>query len=98
MRGQHRGDAGSAFQGRGGVGYIQDINGEEPKMNKIQNERMNPMKAYAIVEGLEEDGDESLFIEAMQYLVDSGLVWNAPGRIGRAAASMIEAGIIEVKS
>jgi hypothetical protein len=57
--------------------------------------RMSPMRALAIVEGLEQHGNEGEFIMAMQYLVDTGMAWTLPGRIGRAASSMLDAGILD---
>jgi hypothetical protein len=56
------------------------------------------MRALAIVEGLEQHGNTGEFIVAMQYLVDTGMAWTLPGRVGRAASSMIEAGILNAPS
>lgn len=44
--------------------------------------------------GLDPDLDsEELQVEAMQKLIDSGLVWRLQGSYGRAAAALIEAGV-----
>jgi hypothetical protein len=56
---------------------------------------MNPMRALALVEGLEEADDDEEMIAAWQFLVDTGMAWKLPGRFGRTAAQMIEEGIIE---
>jgi len=47
--------------------------------------------------GLDEGSlNEDELVELFQYLVDSGLAWQLQGRIGRQAAGMIDAGLIEV--
>jgi len=35
---------------------------------------------------------EETYIEAYQYLIDTGLAWTLQGSIGRQAAALIEAG------
>ena len=40
--------------------------------------------------------DEAGTIVLFQYLVDTGLAWTFPGRIGRQAADMIDAGLVTV--
>lgn len=52
---------------------------------------MTPHKALAIVEGLQ-PADELQQLHAWQFLVASGLAWTLPGRIGRMAQALIEAG------
>lgn len=48
--------------------------------------------AVSIVEG-DEDADEDRRIEAWQYLIDNGVVWQLQGFFGRMAASLIEQGV-----
>ena len=49
--------------------------------------------AVGLAEGFIE-GTEEEVLEAWQYLVDTGLVWQLQGFFGRTAASLIEAGVI----
>jgi len=55
---------------------------------------MNTFQAAGIAEGFIECTDEAQYIEAWQYLVNSGTAWRLQGWFGRQAASMIEEGII----
>lgn len=54
---------------------------------------LTPFTAMWIVEGLQEGVDEDTVTAAYQVLIDCGLAWTLPGRIGRAAAALIERGI-----
>ena len=58
---------------------------------------MNPLEAIGIAEGFIEADSEEKYVEAWQYLLDTGLVWSLQGWFGRTAGSMIEAGQIIVK-
>jgi hypothetical protein len=51
----------------------------------------NTMDAIEIIEGQVEATRED-YIEAMQHLIDTGIVWNLQGSYGRAAAHLIESG------
>ena len=53
--------------------------------------------AIGIAEGYIETDSEEKYIEAWQYLLDTGLAWSLQGWFGRTAVSMIEAGQIIVK-
>ena len=58
---------------------------------------MNPLEAIGIAEGVVEADSEEKYVEAWQYLLDTGLVWSWQGWFGRPAVAMIEAGQIIVK-
>tara|TARA_B100000073_G_scaffold260629_1_gene220384 strand:- start:288 stop:500 length:213 start_codon:yes stop_codon:yes gene_type:complete len=58
---------------------------------------MNPLEAIGIAEGVVEADSEEKYVEAWQYLLDTGLVWSLQGWFGRTAVAMIEAGQIIVK-
>lgn len=53
---------------------------------------MDTFEAIMIIE--EGAESEEQYIEAFQALVDSGVVWRLQGSYGRAAARMIEDGIL----
>ncbi|UCG93506.1 MAG: hypothetical protein JSV97_10175 [candidate division WOR-3 bacterium] len=55
------------------------------------------MEAIGIAEGFIETDSEERYVEAWQFLLDTGLVWSLQGWFGRTAVSMIEAGQIIVK-
>ena len=57
---------------------------------------MNPLEAIGIAEGFIEADSEEKYVEAWQYLLDTGLVWSLQGWFGRTAVAMIEAGQIIV--
>jgi hypothetical protein len=50
-----------------------------------------------IAEGFVKTDSEEKYVEAWQYLLDTGLVWSLQGWFGRTAVAMIEAGQIIVK-
>ena len=58
---------------------------------------MNNYEATGIAEGWIETESEEQVINAWQYLVDTGLVWQLQGSFGRTANSLIEQGIITKK-
>jgi hypothetical protein len=51
--------------------------------------------AVGIAEGWIECESEEQYIDAWQYLVDSGLAWKLQGWFGRTAKAMIDDGIID---
>ena len=57
------------------------------------------MEMYKAVEiavtGLSEAEDETEVFEAWQLLVDTGIVWQLEGKVGRTAAALIQAGHIK---
>lgn len=50
--------------------------------------------AIGIAEGFVECDSEEQYLEAWQYLVDTGLAWSLQGFFGRTARDLIEAGLI----
>tara|TARA_R110000764_G_scaffold178564_1_gene264751 strand:- start:247 stop:456 length:210 start_codon:yes stop_codon:yes gene_type:complete len=58
---------------------------------------MTAHNAIGLAEGFIEADSEEQVIEAWQYLLDIGLVWQLQGFFGRTAVAMIKEGILEVK-
>lgn len=58
---------------------------------------MDPMTAISIIEGNYEV-DEEIFVEAWQYLIDTGLAFKLQGCYGRAAMNLIERGVCSYAS
>ena len=59
---------------------------------------MDNYKAVGLAEGFIEAKSEEQVINAWQYLVDTGLVWQLQGSFGRMAKNLINEGIInEIK-
>lgn len=56
------------------------------------------MREIGIAEGWIEAESEEEFIQAWQYLVDTGLAWQLQGWFGRTAMSLIEQGVINATS
>jgi hypothetical protein len=63
----------------------------------MEGNKMTARDAIGIAEGFIEAESEEQVIEAWQYLLDIGLVWQLQGFFGRTAVAMIKEGIIEVK-
>jgi hypothetical protein len=55
---------------------------------------MNQYTAVGIAEGFIDAESEDQYLEAWQYLVDTGLAWRLQGWFGRTAAALIEQGHI----
>jgi hypothetical protein len=55
---------------------------------------INTFNAVGIAEGFIEADSEEQVLEAWQYLVDSGIVWQLQGWFGRTATDLIERGFI----
>ena len=58
---------------------------------------MTAQQAIGLAEGFIEAESEEQVIDAWQYLLDVGLVWQLQGWFGRTAVAMIKDGILEVK-
>lgn len=54
---------------------------------------MNNTDAIGIAEGFIQAESEEQFIEAWQYLIDTGICWQLQGWFGRTAMRLIEDGI-----
>lgn len=57
---------------------------------------MSQFDAVMIAEG-EIEATQEEFLNAWQYLVDTGLCWQLQGFFGRQARAMIDAGYIKAK-
>lgn len=58
--------------------------------------KMSVFDATMIAEGVQE-ADEETVLEAWQFLVDTGVVWQLQGSFGRMAAHLIKEGLIEAR-
>ena len=56
---------------------------------------MDSYTATGIAEGWIESDSESQFLQAWQYLVDTGLAWSLQGWFGVTATALIDAGLIQ---
>jgi hypothetical protein len=56
---------------------------------------MNAYLAIGIAEGFEVAESQEQFIEAWQYLIDSGLAWRLQGWYGRTASHLIGEGLCQ---
>jgi hypothetical protein len=57
-------------------------------------DQVNVFNAVGIAEGFLEAESEEQVLEAWQFLVNSGLVWQLQGWFGRTANQLIERGLI----
>ena len=62
-----------------------------------KNKKMSQYEAVGIVEGFVECESEEQYLEAAQYLVDTGLAWSLQGFFGQTCAALIEQGMIHAK-
>jgi hypothetical protein len=56
--------------------------------------QVNVFNAVGIAEGFLEAESEEQVLEAWQFLVNSGIVWQLQGWFGRTANQLIEEGLI----
>ena len=63
------------------------------KLTKKQKQQML-LDAVLIAEGAQEPTPEMSYVQAWQYLVDTGEVWKLQGWFGRAAMHMISDGTL----
>jgi hypothetical protein len=61
-----------------------------PHSNETTERKMDMLDAIMTISGGECTEDE--YIEAFQFLIDSGAVWNLEGYFGRTANVLIKAG------
>lgn len=55
---------------------------------------MDSFTAVGIAEGFIDADSQEQQVEAWQFLVDTGLVWQLQGWFGRTATALIEQGVI----
>ena len=55
------------------------------------------LQAITCIEDTPED-DECMYIQAWQFLIDTGVVWQLQGWFGRTAMNLINEGICQGKS
>ena len=60
--------------------------------------QLDSYTATGLAEGFIEADSEEQVIEAWQYLIDTGLVWQLQGWFGRTATDLIERGICTSKT
>lgn len=56
---------------------------------------MTVYQAVGIAEGFVEWEDEIQFVEAWQFLIDTGIAWKLQGWFGRTACALIEDGVCQ---
>ncbi len=56
-------------------------------------DRISPIDALGIIDGIYGYESDDRFNDAFQVIIDNGMAWTLPGRYGRVAVNLIEAGI-----
>lgn len=59
---------------------------------------MNLPRAIAICDGMQKPDNVEEFVEAFQTIVDNGVAWTLPPRIGRMAWELIRANEVHLES
>jgi hypothetical protein len=79
-----------------------DNSGDTTRAVSVNNEGFNPhnldtFTACGIIEGFVETPQGVTDVDALQYLIDTGIVWTLQGFYGRLAKQAIDAGVCRIE-